>query len=179
MTTDGTGEALSPVESAAMFAALVDELIPGDEAWPAASTVGVQGLVAARLCDEAGEDEMARIADAVIAAGGPLAGRSADERLAIVERLEADAPELFERLRAATVLAYYESPYVVMAIRRLGRPYALRPHLTGYPMAPFDPATDTPRHGRGAYTPTEAVRPLDVSALDLGTSRTTRWGLER
>jgi hypothetical protein len=182
MSTDDTGDALAsltPNEAAALLAALVDELIPGDDNWPAASTIGVQGLVAARLFDDAGEAELGRIASAVIAAGGPLAGRTAEERIAIVERFAAAEPDRFETLRAATVLAYYESPYVAAAIRQLGRPYALRPHLKGYPFAPFDAARDKPQHGRGKWTPTDAVKHVDASGLKLDETRTTRWGLQR
>ena len=182
MSFDETGDALAsltPPEAAALLAALVDELIPGDNNWPAASAVGVQGLVAARLLDSAGEVEIGRIVAAVIAAGGPLAGHSAEERVAIVARFETTEPALFETVRAATVLAYYESPLVAAAIRRLGRPYLMRPHLTGYPFAPFDAARDTPRHGRGKWTPTDAVQPVDTSDLKLDETRTTRWGLQR
>lgn len=170
---------LSPVEIAALLAALVDELIPGSQEWPSASGVGVQGLLAARIVDEWGEGELQAVVDAVLAAGGPFALCGADERTAIVERFEAAEPGRFERVRTAAVLAYYESPVVAAAIRRTGRPYSLRPHATGYPMRPFDPARDTPRHGRGAYLTTDQVKPVDVSGLDLASGRTTNWGLKR
>lgn len=183
MTTDPgdrrNEEGLPPPQGAALLAALVDELIPGGEGWPSASAVGVQGVVALRLAEDAGELELGRIADAVIAAGGPFEDRAPGERVAIVERFEASDPELFERLRAAVTIAYYESPFVAEAIRRLGRPYALRPHVTGYPMAPFDFNRDTPRHGRGRWIATDAVKPLDPSSLKLDETRTERWGLDR
>jgi hypothetical protein len=171
--------ALSPVEAAALLTALVDELIPGSADWPAASAIGVQGLLAARVFEEWGEAELQAIVDAIVAAGGPFAALPAGERTAVVERFEAAQPERFERLRTAATLAYYESPFVAEAIRRMGRPYSLRPHLTGYPMRPFDPARDTPTHGRGRYLKTEEVRPVDVSALDLASGRTQNWGLKR
>ena len=119
------------------------------------------------------------VVDAVIAAGGPFIGRTPEERIAIVERLEAAEPALFEQVRVAATFAYYESPFVVEAIRRLGRPYALRPHVSGYPMAPFDLDKDTPRHGRGSYLATDTVRRADLSSLHLDETRTERWGLER
>ena len=72
MSSDETGDALAsltPPEAAGLLAALVDELIPGDDNWPAASAVGVQGLVAARLFDSAGEAEIGRIVAAAGRAG--------------------------------------------------------------------------------------------------------------
>ena len=183
MTTDhvdpGAKDALSSIQSASLLADLVDALIPGDDHWPSASSIGVQGLVAARLCEQSGEVELGRIADAVAAAGGPLTGRTPGELFEIVARFEATEPELFERLRAATVLAYYQNPFVVRAIQALGRPYSLLPHLTGYPQNAYDPATDAPLHGRGFYRSTNAVRPVDTSSLDLDKTRTARWGIDR
>jgi hypothetical protein len=172
-------EGLPPVDGAALLATLVDVLIPGGDGWPSASSIGVQGIVAMRLVEVAGELELGRIADAVLAAGGPFTDRSEAERIAIVERFEKDEPDIFERLRVAVTIAYYESPFVVEAIQRLGRPYALRPHVTGYPMPAFDFNKDTPRHGRGHYIPTDAVKPVDISSLNLGDVRTARWGVER
>ena len=40
---------------AAELAVLVDTLIPGDGRWPSAATVGIQGVVAARLLTARGE----------------------------------------------------------------------------------------------------------------------------
>jgi len=176
--TSGAG-ALAPVPLAALFADFVDVLIPGDDKWPAASAIGVQGLLLSRVVEEWGEEEPRLIASALLAAGAPFAGHNAAERKAIVERLEASHPDLFAQLRSAVVLAYYESPVVAEAIRALGRPYLLRPHLVGYPSRPFDPARDTPAHGRGAYLKTGEVQPVDISGLDLATSRTEKWGINR
>ncbi len=183
MTSDAddrrNSQGLPPADGAALLAILVDELIPGGDGWPSASSVGVQGLVALRLTEEFGELELGRIADAVIAAGGPFTGQSAEERVAIVERFEKGEPDLFERLRAAVTIAYYDSPFVVEAIRRIGRPYSLRPHITGYAMQPFDFNKDMPRHGRGQYVKTDEVKPVDISSLKLDEVRTERWGLDR
>jgi hypothetical protein len=172
-------EDLPPSEGAALLADLVDVLIPGGGGWPSAASIGVQGLVAMRLTEQSGELELGQIAAAIIDAGGPFDGRTPEERIQIVARFEAAQPDLFERLRAATILAYYESPFVAEAIRRLGRPYQLKPHVTGYPMTPFDFAKDTPRHGRGSYLKTADVQRVDTSGLHLDEIRTERWGLER
>jgi hypothetical protein len=176
---DSTRATLPPAVLATLFADLVDELIPGADGWPSAATVGAQGLVVARLIENGEETDLLRIADALIAAGGPFSGHGPEERLAIVSRFEAQEPRLFEQVQSATTLAYYENPFVAEAIRKLGRPYSLRPHATGYPMAPFDFQHDTPHHQRGSYIATDAVRPLDISGLKLSDNKTEHWGLKR
>lgn len=170
---------LSPIQAADALRDLVDALIPGDETWPSASAIGVQGLIAVRLFEDAGDDYMHRIVSALLDAGGPLAALSDTDRIAVVARFSANDSELFERVRAAAVLAYYEHPFVVEVIRRLGRPYLLRPHLTGYPMKAFDMEKDRPAHERGFYLETGAVKRLDISGLQLDQIRTKRWGLDR
>ena len=82
-------------------------------------------------------------------------------------RLEAVEPALFAVLRREIYLAYYEQPEVIAAIRGLGHPYNDAPLPDGYPAAPFDPAQDAPRHGRGRWVDTDEVRPADLSGLDL------------
>ena len=119
------------------------------------------------------------IANALLAAGAPFAGHDATARRQIVEKLEATQPDLFTQLRSAVVLAYYESPVVAGAIRKLGRPYLLRPHLIGYPSRPFDLERDGPRHQRGAYLATDAVTGVDLSRFDLESTRTESWGINR
>lgn len=174
-----SGSPLPPVPLAALFADFVDVLIPGDEKWPSASTIGAQGLLLSRMVEEWGEAEPQLIAEALLAAGAPFTGHDAAGRKAIVERLEATHADMFALLRSAVTLAYYESPVVADAIRALGRPYLLRPHLIGYPSRPFDAAHDTPKHGRGRYVPTDAVVPVDTSGLDLENTRTQSWGINR
>jgi hypothetical protein len=73
-------------------------------------------------------------------------------------------------------MAYYESPLVVQAINAHGHPYKLVPHSTGFDMGRFDPEQDAPRHGRGGWLPTDAVRRVDVETLDLADERTLNWG---
>jgi hypothetical protein len=170
---------LPPAELASLFADLVNELIPGGDGWPSAATVGAQGLVAARLIENGDEMDLLRIVSALIAAGGPFSNRIPEERVAIVSRFETQEPQLFEQVRSATTLAYYENPFVAESIRKLGRPYSFRPHATGYPMAPFDFKRDKPQHQRGSYLTTDAMRPLDVSGLKLDENKTQHWGLKR
>jgi len=156
----------APAIAAGLLADLADTLVPGDDHWPSAAAVGVQAALATRLIEERGEADLARLAQAILQAGGPLAGRPEAERVAIVQAFEAAEPELFGWVRDAVYFAYYESPFVVAAINAQGHPYRLRPHVKGYPLPRFDLVQDTPRHGRGRWLPTDAVRPVDTSGLD-------------
>jgi hypothetical protein len=169
----------APAEAAALLADFVEVLIPGEGDWPSASTAGVQALLAVRLFEDLGRGHFARLATAIIAAGGPFAGRSEEERVAIVQRFEAADPALFGWVRDAAYIAYYENPFVAAVINAQGHPYDVRPHLKGYPLAPFDVEHQTPRHGRGHFIATSDVRRIDTSTLDLETERTQAWGLKR
>ena len=179
-TTPDVGDiGITPAASSALLADLIDVLIPGDESWPPARVVGVQAFVAIRLIEERGKEAFPRLMTALIHAGGPLDGLDEPARIGVVERFEREEPEMFGWLRDAAYIAYYENPFVGEVIKAKGHRYELRPHVTGYPLPRFDPARHTPRHGRGRYTPTDEVRPVDTSKLDLENSRTRRWGLER
>ncbi len=170
---------LTPLERAALLEDIVDELIPGDANWPSASSVGVQGLVVYRLLEQGLDDVIEDVVAALNDAGGPLGDKPAEARVRIMEEFANAKPKLFDRLREVAYLAYYESPFVGDVIRQMGRPYAKRPHMTGYPSKRFDPGKDTPTHKRGHHVPTEAVVPLDISELHLDENRTERWGLDR
>ncbi|MFB2553168.1 hypothetical protein [Ensifer soli] len=170
---------LSPKDKAQMLALLVDELIPGAEDFPSASAAGVHGILAMRLFSDLGSTLAETVADRLGFADGDLASGDPEARIRAVSAFEAADPDLFDRIYTAAVIAYYETPFVIEAIQQTGRPYSARPHVTGYPMAPFDFGRDTPTHGRGAYLRTDEVRRVDISGLDLDTKTTTRWGLER
>ncbi|MDQ0392912.1 hypothetical protein [Labrys monachus] len=168
-----------PAEAASLLADFVSVLIPGDGDWPSAADVGVQAVLATRLFEDLGRGQFARLAAALLAAGGPLRGRGEDEQVAIVRRFEAAEPALFGWVRDAAYIAYYENPFVAAAINAQGHPYDLRPHIKGYPVMPFDLERQTPRHGRGRYIATPDVRRVDTSTLDLDSERTQAWGLKR
>lgn len=157
---------LPPVPLATLFANFVDVLIPGDSDWPSASAVGVQGSLLSRVVDQWGEEKPHLIAEALIAAGAPFAHHDTFGRKTIVEKFEAVQPEEFAELLIAVTLAYYDNAIVADAIRACGRPYQLRPHLTGYPSRQFDSERDAPKHGRGGYLRTGDVRPVDTSRLE-------------
>lgn len=166
-------------KAAALLAGLVDALLPGGDGWPSGSAASAQGVLAARLDCDAGGPGLDRALAALAAAGAPFEGRDEPARIAIVAAFEAAEPALFGFVRDAAFMAYYESPLVAAAINAKGFPYALRPHVHGYALPPFDVARDTPRHGRGRFTATDAVRRLDIAPLDLEAERTIAWGLAR
>jgi hypothetical protein len=143
----------TPVEVARLLAGLVDVLLPGAEGWPSGATVGVQFELATRLIEQRGEDAL----DRLVAALRPNAAALLNGDEAAVAAWEARDPELFGWVRDAAYMAYYESPVVALAITAKGHPYQLRPHTTGYKLPRFDPARDTPTHGRGRYIATHEV----------------------
>ena len=167
--TDAGGAAKPPRLSAhaiaQLLAGFVDVLIPGDDNWPSASSVGVQAVLASRLTDLDGEMAVERLVERLGAKGG-FAGKSEAERTAIVADIEGDDAEFFKLIRNAVYLAYYESPAAAARIRSLGYAYELRPHISGYAMPAVDPDRDRPQHQRGFYTPTEEVRRVELSRLD-------------
>ncbi len=134
---------------------LVDLMLPGDDFFPAASTVGVHGLVRSRFF-ELGGDEAKSVLDSLLGQDGAEA----------LSNLEAKHPDLFAKLRTVVFLTYYEMPEVQEAIRNLGHLYNSEPLPKGYAMGRFDPKTDMPSHGRGRYVRTEDVKRVDLSGLD-------------
>lgn len=134
---------------------LVDLMLPGDDLFPAASTVGVHGLLRQRLQQIGGEATLSALTSA--------SGQGAADMLTDLEK---DQPELFTKLRSAVFLTYYEMPEVQEVIRTLGHRYNAEPLPRGYAMGRFDPAIDTPAHGRGHYVKTDDVKRVDLSGLD-------------
>ena len=153
---------------AALLRDLVDVLIPGEGAWPPASMVGVQGVLAMRLLEAQGQTAADELELELLRCGAPFDRLDADGRAEVVRRLEVGNPALFRLVRNATYLAYYEHPAVVRAVQGLGQPYQAMPGAKGYPLPAFDLEHDRPRHGRGHYIRTEDVKPLDLSVLAEG-----------
>jgi hypothetical protein len=178
-TPDAGDGASAPKAAAGMLADFVEVLLPGDESWPSGRAIGVQSILALRLLEQRGKAEFAKVADALIAAGGPLAGLEEAAQVAVVARFEASVPVLFGWLRDTAYVTYYENPFVAEVINAKGHTYELRPHIKGYAVPRFDPERHTPRHGRGRYLTTDAVRRVDAAALDLESERTQAWGLKR
>ena len=183
-TTEGRGgPGAAPMlrlrDLAGLVRDLVDVLLPGNENWPSAGTLGVQAVVMTRLAEAEGEEAPAKLGASLLSAGAPFEGKDVEARAEVVRAFEKAEPKRFAWVHDATVLAYYESPIVVQLIDAAGHPYRLRPHLKGYALPRFDRGSQTPRHGRGHYIPTAEVRAVDTSALDLKGTITTSWGKSR
>jgi hypothetical protein len=130
----------------AVLAALLDAMLPGDGTFPPASRTAIAPTVRARLTQLGGAETEARIAAAWLAAGG-----GAVDAVTLLER---ERPALFDHLRRAAYLAYYEAPGVIAAIRATGVDYRGAPQPGGYDLGAFDPASDAPAHGRGRWKTT-------------------------
>jgi hypothetical protein len=153
----------------AELALLVDVLLPGDELFPAASKVGVQALLASRLEQLHGASAVNELARAIADAGGPLGVLDEAGRNAAAAKMQRRYAALFDDVVRVTYLAYYESPLVQDAIRALGFTYHAHPLPGGYgpQIGRFDPALDSPPHGRGSYKCTEDVRRVPLDGLRL------------
>ena len=145
-TTPDVADGMTPAASCALLVDLIDVLLPGDESWPSARTVGVQAFVAIRLLDERGKAAFPKLMSALLAAGGPFDGLDEAARINVVKTFEQQEPALFGWLRDAAYVAYYENPFFAEVINAKGHRYELRPHVKGYPLPRFDPAHHTPRH---------------------------------
>jgi hypothetical protein len=143
-------------DPAAILAPLIGLLLPGDELFPPAATLGLAGRVAERLAELGGPGTLDRLAAALPT---PPDG-------AAVTRLERQQPALFELALKVVYLTYYEQPEVQAAIRALGFPYNATPLPTGYAVGGFDAECDLPRHGRGRFLATGEVRRVDLGGLD-------------
>jgi len=128
---------------------LAEVLLPGGDGFPSASETGMSELLSSRLASVA-----QRLQAAITAAGGPLGPLSPEQRHAVVARIEADEPLLFDELRKIVYLTYYEQEKVVAAIRALDLPYNAAPLPEGYAPEAFDATIDAPKHGRGRWKPT-------------------------
>lgn len=165
MTSDARPEDEPARAIAAEFYWLAETMLPGDDRFPSAGTVGAQARLVGRLAAAGGEAALDRVMSAIGAAGGPLAGIDQSARVTVLSAFEQAEPAMFAELRRLLYLAYYEAPLVVRAIRASGIRHNLTPLPEGYVMAPFDPATDAPRHVRGCWKRTDEVLRVDLSTV--------------
>lgn len=153
-----------PVQRAQTLQTLVQVMLPGDDDFPSGAAVGVQGKLADRLFDQEGEKTLDEVLDAL---AGLIDAGQGDPQRAIVASFEASQPQLFALVRSIAYVTYYESPFVQEAIRSLGFAYNPAPLPKGYRVRRFDVAADRPSHGRGHYVPTDQVKRVDLSGLDI------------
>jgi hypothetical protein len=152
------------IEESEALRALTDALLPGGEGFPAGSETGMVPLLMMRL--RAVDGTLPARLLAAVSAQGPLPETAAGWHEAAT-RLEALEPRMFDDLRKYAYLTYYELPPVITAIRALGMLYNVAPLPDGYPTEPFDMERDAPRHQRGGWIATDAVKPVDLSHLDV------------
>jgi hypothetical protein len=147
---------------------LLDTLLPGGEGFPSAGSTGMAPVLAARL-----RQADATLPGRLVAALGAQPGVPGDAAACreAASRLEALEPDLFGEIRKYAYLTYYEQAAVIAAIRALGFRYNESPLPQGYPDEPFAAARDAPRHERGRWIATDAVRRVELSGLGLEETR--------
>jgi len=150
-----------PGDVANALCILVDVLLPGDDVFPSASSVGAHGVMAARLREVCGPEAPAALALAFISHGGLL------EPIEAAKQIETKAPMLFETSLVALYYAYYETPLVIAAIRSLGHVYNDAPQPKGYTMRHFNPAIDLPARARGHFVASSEVSRVDLTSIDF------------
>jgi hypothetical protein len=158
---------MNPIESAELMAAVCDTLLPGDGKYPSASLTGTHGIVASRLrarYDAQVFENMARDLDVE---GTQFVGLDEDGRVAALTVLQADKPEFFAFLLAATYLAYYATPPVIEAIRLDRHIYNDAPLPLGYELTPFSftPGVDVPRDPKGSFNWSFLMERVDIASL--------------
>jgi hypothetical protein len=134
----GHGSTLTAAEFA-LLRAVLDRLLPGDGALPAAGDTGAAEAVDRYLTEQpslrpAVLGALARVGVAASAVAGPsgasggFAGLDAAGRDAVLRSVETAAPDEFDALLVQSYSGYYSDPAVQAA---LGLPSPLQP--TGYP----------------------------------------------
>lgn len=154
----------APLQRARTLETMVSVMLPGDDDFPSGATVGVQGKLADRLFDQEGEKTLDAVLDALAGLGDAAPGEA---QRSIVADFEASQPQLFALVRSIAYVTYYESPFVQETMRSLGFAYNPAPLPKGYGIRRFDVAKDRPSHGRGHYVPTDQVKRVDLSGLDI------------
>jgi hypothetical protein len=122
------------MSDASKLAALLDLLIPGDDAFPAPSAIELAGAMLAHERFGA----FARAALARLPADFERLDRKAAR--AAVEALERDHAGAFDALITGLYSLYYVHPAVLVAVEAVSGYAARPPQPEGYRLAPFDPA---------------------------------------
>lgn len=158
---------MNPVESAELIDAVCDTLLPGEGTFPSASLTGTHGIVASRLRARYGAPVFASLARDLERDGAHFVDLDEAGRVAALTALEADEPEFFAFLLAATYLAYYATPPVIDAIRLDGHIYNDAPQPLGYELIPFSftPGIDMPLDPKGSFKWTFQMERIDISSL--------------
>jgi hypothetical protein len=160
-------------EHVAVLNAAADQIIPADNGFPPPSAVDIVDFVGRYVTPESeeprhypkiAERDLKRHLDTL---GASFAQADRTSQVRALEQLERDEPDFFAQLQGVVYYGYYSRPQVVQAIRDnlpAGRDYHGPPQPYGY-LAVIEPwDTSMLPHGRGRYTPTEDVAPVNVPA---------------
>jgi hypothetical protein len=155
------------MHEAHVITALVDTLIPGDDVFPKASTVGTQYWLLDKIRLVAGNEIIDRVVQSL---GEDFTVLDEARRTSVVARFENQQPILFSLVRQLVYFGYYQSPLVVRAVRALGLVYNDAPQPLGYDLGHFDPSLHLPAQPRGHYIATDQVERVDLSGITLDTA---------
>jgi len=145
--------------------AIVDTLIPPEEDWPDAASLGIADLLEVYIVPD---DEpvsfyphwrRAEFSELLAAVGGPLIGLSLDDRIEQLKGIEADDAAFFARVRDFVYYVYYGHSAVVKKIRETtkhGADYLGGGQPEGYSDS-IETWGDRTFTTRGAFIPTDAV----------------------
>lgn len=138
---------------------VADRMIPADATWPAPSSTEI------RIYMARGAQRKADVALLVEAVGAVRDAGGEDALDAVLRTLQQHRPVCFRAVQEFVYYGYYAQPEVVRTIREaLDCDYISPPQPRGYDM-PFD--TDIRPTTRQACVPTDAVRRVDLTGVDL------------
>jgi len=169
---------LEPAERL-VFDAFVDTLIPPDDGWPDAATLGICDLALRYVVPDdqplsfyphLRATRFRELLNSVLAG---LPGLPAEERTAVLAVLEGDQPDTFALLRDFTYYVYYGHPGVVALIRtntRYGGDFHGAPQPIGYRDV-IEPWGDTRFTREGAFFRTDDVVRMVRSRKDTENAR--------
>lgn len=131
---------------------LLDTLLPGDGDFPPG------GIVADSL---AAHDRFGPVLRGVLARlPADFSAIAPDARTMVLQALETEAPQLFDRLVVGAYSLYYTHPAVAGVLARVTGYRAGPPQPGGHALAPFDPAMLAVPAARGPlYRPTPEAAP--------------------
>ena len=116
------------------LAAVLDTMLPGDDAFPSASAVDL----AARLMSDAFFAVPTRAALALLP--NDMQAVDPPTRVTLIAALEANHPAVFGALITAAYSAYYAAEPTLKAVEGATGYEARSPQPEGYALKPFDPA---------------------------------------
>lgn len=116
------------------LAILLDLMIPGDETFPRPSQIDLAEAMTSH-------ERFGAMAEAMLAAlPTDFVTQGRDGQIAAIERVEREAPAVFDPFMVALYSLYYVHPAVLAAVERTSGYAARAPQPEGYSLKPFDPS---------------------------------------